>query len=121
MSKRKVMIVDDDKEILELVSIILEKQDYETAAINSGKKLIEKINEFNPDTILLDIQLGDIDGRMLCKEIKEIAEHSNTSIILFSADSQYGENAKDYLCDDFIGKPFELNELIAIIDKHTKI
>ena len=66
------MIVDDDKEILELVSMILETRDYETLMVNNGRNLKEKINEFKPKTILLDIQLAEMDGRLLCKEIKEM-------------------------------------------------
>lgn len=118
-AKGKVMIVDDDKEILDLVSIILKTHGYETVAVNNGYNPIEKINEFKPKTILLDVQLAEMDGRLLCKEIKEMEEHFNTSIILFSANGNYAENVKDYLCDDFLEKPFEIVDLVAMIDKHT--
>ena len=118
-TKGKVMIVDDDKEILELVSIILKTHGYETVAINNGNNLVEKIKEFKPKTILLDIQLAEMDGRLLCKEIKEMEEHFNTSVILFSASNIYAKTVKDYLCDDFMEKPFEIAALVAMIDKHT--
>lgn len=113
------MIVDDDKEILELVSIILEANRYDTLMVNNGKNLIEKINEFKPKTILLDIQLADMDGRILCREIKEIEDYLNISIILFSANRHYAKTAKDYLCDDFMDKPFELKALVEMIDKYS--
>jgi DNA-binding response OmpR family regulator len=118
-SKGKVMIVDDDKELLELVSIILQTHGYETLMVNNGRNLIEKINEFKPKTILLDIQLAEMDGRLLCREIKEIEEHFNISIILVSANSHYAKTAKDYLCDDFMDKPFQLKALVAMVDKYS--
>ncbi len=120
-AKGKVMIVDDDKEILELVTIILETHGFETIAINNGNNLIERIKKFNPKTILLDIQLAERDGRLLCKEIKEMEAHFNTAIILFSANGNYAKNIKDYLCDDFMEKPFELADLVAMIDKYTTV
>ncbi len=120
-SKGKVMIVDDDEEILEVVSIILGANGYETVKVNNGNNLIDKINEFKPKTILLDIQLAEMDGRLLCKEIKEIEEHFTVSIILFSANGHYAKTAKDYLCDDFIEKPFETAALVAMIDRYSTV
>ena len=118
-TKGKVMIVDDDEEILELVSMILEIHGYDTVMVNNGKNLIAKINEFKPKTILLDVQLAEMDGRLLCKEIKEIEEHFNISVILFSANGNYAKTAKDYLCDDFMHKPFDMETLVTMIGRHT--
>ena len=102
MSKKKVLIVDDNEDILEVVSIVLENHGFEPVLLNSSHNIIDRISEVKPDVILLDVHLGAIDGRLLCKQIKEIEEHSAIPIILFSANLQHSHNVKEYLCDDFI-------------------
>lgn len=121
MSKKRILIVDDNKDILEVVSIVLENHGYEPVLLDSSHNIIERINELKPNVILLDVHLGSIDGRVLCKQIKEIEEHAAIPIILFSANIQHGDNVKEYLCDDFIEKPFEIASFIEMIGKHSNL
>ena len=109
------MVIDDDRSTLDVVSIILESHGYEPIVLSSAHNIIEKIKEHKPKVILLDVHLGSTDSRVLCKEIKEIEDHSTTPIILFSANTEHVKSIKDYLCDDFIEKPFELTSLLGII------
>ncbi|MEO6455494.1 MAG: response regulator [Ginsengibacter sp.] len=118
MQKKRVMVIDDDKEILDIISIILNNHGYEAVTFTSGNGIIEKIKEIKPKVILLDIQLGIFDGRLICKQIKEIEEHSTTPVILFSANIHYAKNVREYMCDDFLEKPFEIISLIEMINKH---
>jgi len=84
-------------------------------AVNTYKKaarlsdFVQKVTEVNPAVILLDIQLGGYDGRELGKQIKEAKPLSHIPVILFSANHHYKSTIDEYLCDDFIDKPFELN------------
>ena len=115
------MVVDDDDDILDVISVILEIHGYEAITISTGKNLIEKVKEFKPKVILLDVQLGNLEGRFLCKEIKQIEEHATIPIILFSANIAYVKDEKEYLCDDFIAKPFEVVSLIEMIKRYSNI
>ena len=113
------MVIDDDDSIRDVVSIILESHGYEPILLNSSHNIIEKIAKHKPKVILLDVHLSGSDSRILCKEIKEIEEHSKIPIILFSANGAYANSVKDYLCDDFIEKPFELTSLMGMINKYS--
>ncbi len=118
MQKNRIMVVDDDTDILDIVSLILNKHGYEPVTFTSAQGFIEKVMQVKPKVILLDVQLGGFDGRILCKQIKEIEEHAAIPVILFSANVNYAKNVKEYLCDDFIEKPFEILSLIEMINKH---
>ena len=118
MQKSRILVVDDDKDILDLVSLILNIHGFEPIPFTSGYGFIEKVMEVKPKIILLDVQLGDFDGRILCKQIKEIKEHSGIPVILFSANVLYAKNVQEYLCDDFIEKPFDVLSLIEMLNKY---
>ena len=119
MLKKRIMVIDDDHSILDVVSIILESHGYEPVLLNSSHNIIKKIEEHKPTVILLDVHLGGTDSRVLCKEIKDIEEHSTIPIILFSANAAHAKSVNDYLCDDFIEKPFELTSLIGMINRYS--
>jgi len=118
MVSKKIMVVDDDRDILEVVSVILKMQGMEPIPINNADGLLAKVRQLKPDVVLLDVQLGGHDGRHLCKEMKEVEECANTIVILFSANNRYRDNIHDYLCDDFIEKPFDMQELVAKINTY---
>lgn len=114
---QKIMVVDDDKDILDVVSIMLNMHGYDAVLIDNGNGLLEKVKEVKPAIILMDIQLGPMDGRTICKEVKQIEEYAHTAIILFSANKRYKTDIHEYLCDDFIEKPFEIKSMMEKI-KH---
>jgi len=114
-----VVVVDDDVEILNVVSIILELNQYNVVQLSDTYNIIEIVNKERPAAVLLDVQLSGFDGRIVCRQIKEMEENKHIPVILFSANQRYRDGLEEYLCDDFIEKPFDLNELVAIVDKHT--
>ncbi|WP_240663440.1 response regulator [Mucilaginibacter limnophilus] len=116
---RRILAVDDNKDILELLQYILEDYGYKVLTLADGHNLFEKINEYRPDLILLDIMLGDMDGRELCKEVKQKTETNNIPVILISASHDAGdltrhENGKP---DGFIPKPFDINTLLNTVQR----
>jgi DNA-binding response OmpR family regulator len=110
---RTIIVVDDNEDILEITKLILEDYDYEVITLSDGNLLPGTIKEHKPDLILLDIMLGNMDGRELCKLLKLNKETSNIPIILVSA----SHNITDYVAlgtqVDFLAKPFDINDLIG--------
>ena len=108
----KILIVDDDKNISELLRLYLDKEGYETVCAFDGEEALAVFNEEHPNLILLDIMLPKIDGRQVCREIREV---SDTPIIMLTAkgetfDKVLGLNLG---ADDYITKPFDSKEVVA--------
>jgi len=120
--KKKVLVVDDDQNIAELVKNVLELEGFEVRIANSGKNCMMMLVEFQPDLILLDIRMPDMSGIEVAKEMKKDKANEKRKIVFLSA--HYGDVAKEDLKDlrikEFIEKPFENNELVEKIKKVIK-
>ena len=110
--KNKVLIVDDDKHIAELISLYFEKEGYETNEAYSGRSAINIFKDYAPNIVLLDIMLPEMDGYQVCREIRQI---SNVPIILLTAKGEVFDKVLglELGADDYIIKPFDPKELIA--------
>jgi DNA-binding response OmpR family regulator len=111
-----ILILDDDEDLLEMVSLILTKKHFNVTAIKDWQETYESIKVSNPDTILMDIYLGTMDGRKLCRELKENPEFQSIPIILYSAGNITPESIEESLSSDFMVKPFDINVLIGKIN-----
>ena len=114
------MVVDDEWYILDAVTMVLEMKGFEVFAYSDAKGLIENIKEHKPDVVLLDVQLGGFDGRHLCKSIKDLEEHSHIPVLLFSANKHYKSSVTEFMCDDFIEKPFNIDYFLSRVAFHAK-
>ena len=105
----KVLVVDDEEAILELLKYNLEKQGYEVKTAQDGSKGVEVAKKFHPDLILLDIMMPGQDGVETCRQLREISDLSSTFIIFLTARSEeYSEVAAfDVGADDYITKPIK--------------
>lgn len=109
----RILAVDDDKDILEVIQLILEDSGYQVDTLSDGRQLQEAIKAHMPDLILLDIMLGNIDGRDLCRNVKARMETNNIPVIMISASHNISDVLKqDCAPDDFISKPFDINVLL---------
>ncbi|MFC4871423.1 response regulator transcription factor [Negadavirga shengliensis] len=115
--KTKVLVVDDEQDITEILTYNLEKEGYEVEAANDGIKAVKKAIKFNPDVILLDIMMPHQDGVETCRQLREIPELQNTFIIFLTARAEeYSEVAAfDVGADDYIHKPIKPRALISRI------
>lgn len=111
---KKILIVDDDQSILEVITMILELEGFEVCGLDNGRSVFSFVRETKPDIVLLDIQLGDHDGRDICRELKRKPETKHIPIIMVSANTDWnGIHEKECEADDFISKPFEISELVG--------
>ena len=110
--KGRILVVDDDYNIADLIRLYLEKEMYEVKTVYSGRKALDEFHSWTPDLVLLDIMLPELDGYEVCKQIRKV---SNIPIIMLTA---RGETFDKVLglelgADDYLVKPFEPKELIA--------
>ena len=113
----KVLIVDDEKDILEFLSYNIEKEGFIVHTALNGKSAIEKAKKYKPDLIILDVMMPEMDGITTCQEIRSIPEISNTLILFLTARSEeYSELAGfDAGADDYVAKPIKPKLLISRI------
>ena len=111
----KILVVDDDADILILVKTILTMNNFAVEAISRWEKLDNTIVNFQPDLILLDVSLVGADGRDLCKKMKQELATQHIPVILFSANADMGKYIQDCQAEAFIAKPFEISNLLQTI------
>lgn len=115
---KRILAVDDNKDILSVLRYILEEFGYKVDTLSDGYFLFDQIKKNTPDLILLDIMLGDMDGRVLCNDVKSKKETHNIPVILISANHSRPELIKqDGGPDDFVSKPFDMYVLIDSIER----
>lgn len=113
---KRILIIDDDNEVLNAVSFLLIIHGYTVDTANSVETITEKIDFFKPDLILLDVALHGEDGRVVCRGLKNHPVYKNIRLILFSANFTSNINFRDCGADDFIEKPFEIEQLLQKIN-----
>ncbi len=114
MANAKILIADDDKNIVELLRLYIEKEGYSTIIAYDGKQAVESFKNENPDLIVLDVMMPEMDGWQVCKEIRKTSE---TPIIMLTAKGETFDKVLglELGADDYMVKPFETKELIARI------
>ena len=112
VSKQKILIVDDDVNIAELISLYLTKECYDTQMVHDGEEALQLYEQYAPNLILLDLMLPGIDGYQVCREIRT---KSNVPIIMLSAKGEIFDKVLglELGADDYIMKPFDSKELVA--------
>ena len=116
MLMSKIVIVDDSRDLLEVLKYFLEEKGYEIETLTEADSLVPVIRSFSPDLILLDIFLQGEDGRQICKELRRHAETKYLCILMFSASPRALSGYKEYGADGYLEKPFGLTEIIEKIE-----
>lgn len=111
-AKQKILIVDDDTNIAELISLYLTKECFDTLIVNDGEEALRHFQSYTPNLILLDLMLPGIDGYEICREIRKT---STVPIIMLSAKGEIFDKVLglELGADDYIIKPFDAKELVA--------
>ena len=118
-TKQKILIVDDDTNIAELISLYLTKECYETKMVHDGESALRELQLFQPNLILLDLMLPGMDGYQVCREIRT---KSQVPIIMLSAKGEVFDKVLglELGADDYIVKPFDTKELVARVKANLR-
>jgi DNA-binding response OmpR family regulator len=116
---KKIMIADDDPGIVDAVEMLLEFEGYEVTSTVDGTTVLEMKDEL-PDLLLLDIWMSGEDGRDICKKFKESELTKDIPVIMISASRDVRESAIAAGANDFLAKPFEMNELLQKVERFTQ-
>ena len=117
---KKIMVVDDEKNLQELVKAILEEEKYEVITVSSGAECLEKLKKVKPDLILLDMMMPRMSGREVLELIRNNPRTKNLKVAFLTV-ARYSETGKEALTKlktvDYIEKPFDKNELVRRVKK----
>lgn len=119
-TRKKILFCDNDKSIQEVVKIIVEEIGYEIETVSDNNDIIRKIKNYKPDLLLLDLWMPNISGQEIVRKIKSDKQTRNIPIIIVSAIDQSKEIVKNMGVRDFLAKPFNIDDLIALVDKYLK-
>jgi DNA-binding response OmpR family regulator len=115
--KKKIIVVEDDADILFTVNIILTNADYEVTALTSGQCILDG-NYSYPDLFILDKRMPDMDGLDVCRHIRSISESKEIPVIIISASPKFGQQAVQAGANGFLAKPFKINDLLNVVALH---
>lgn len=114
---KKILVVDDDKDILEALHLILEGEGYFVNTATNEQEALHCLQAFCPDLVILDVLLSGDDGRTICKKIKAHISFSHTPVLMMSAHLTAQESSFTAGANGFLAKPFDIPELLQKIDQ----
>ncbi|BFO67786.1 MULTISPECIES: response regulator [unclassified Chryseobacterium] len=120
MNKKKILIFDDDAAILEVITIIFEENGYEVRISETSHDILEKVAEYHPDVILMDNWIPKIGGVEATKLLKNSEEFNHIPVIYVTANNDIAALASEAQADDYVSKPFNLDDLEEMVAKHIK-
>lgn len=116
---KKVLLVDDDEGILEALTAILEFEGYSIKTATSAARVLQTVKKEKPQLILLDFMLGGTNGNVVAHVLKSTPQTASIPIIMISAHPNAAAEAQECGADDFIAKPFDIDELLEKINRYA--
>jgi len=117
---KRVLVVDNDPDVLDIMQEALSYEGFQVSCANGENNIFHLIDRYRPDLLMIDYLLDGIDGGELCKQVKEKRKTHNLPVIIMSAYPRSRMSPGAYNCDDFIAKPFDLDDIAGRIKKLTK-
>lgn len=115
---KTILVADDDAAILESIQLLLEINNY-SVIITTGEDVIQLIKKHKPDLVLLDIWMGMVDGKEVCRKIKADPKIGDIPIIMLSASNEIEKTFQETGASDYVEKPFDIDVLIEKIESLT--
>ncbi len=116
--KKQIWIIDDEENILEISKIVLEEAGFAVSTFKSENEFLDALQNNLPDLIFLDITLSGSNGIKIAKSLKENGRTASIPLILMSADSEIAKKTQDAQANDFLAKPFNIEDLLSKIKKY---
>jgi DNA-binding response OmpR family regulator len=116
----RVLVLDDNRDILEAISLVLTRKEIDVVALQDASQLTHSLQEYKPDLLLMDISMGRYDGRDLCRKIKLLSDDKELPVVLFTAQTCTPESIVDAHANAFIEKPFKMQQLYDLVDSFRR-
>lgn len=114
---KRILIADDDPGIVDAVEMLLSFYNYEVSSTYDGNEVADIVTQLNPDLILLDIWMSGVDGRDICRKLKDNAQTCSVPVLMISASKDIASSALEAGANGFVAKPFDMQQLISKIEE----
>ena len=115
-----ILVVEDDPQVARLISLVLQRNGYQSTVVADGQSALDSAMESKPSMIFADLTIKGMGGEQLCLTLKSNPETKNIPYVVVSGDRDIAEKARVCGADDFMGKPFEFDDLIRLVNKYAR-
>src|SRR6266850_227134 len=115
-----ILIVEDDPQVARLIALVLKRKGHTCETVADGQTALLRARQSRPDVIFADLTIRGLGGEALCAALKSEPETRSIPYIILSGDSDIAQKARLCGADDFMGKPFEFDDLVRLVDKHAR-
>jgi two-component system response regulator MtrA len=115
-----ILVVEDDPQVARLISLVLQRNGYESQVVSDGQSALQRAIERQPVMIFADLTIRGMGGEQLCSALKAAPETRAIPYIVVSGDRDIAEKARICGADDYMGKPFEFDDLIRLVNKYAR-
>lgn len=115
-----ILVVEDDPQVARLISLVLQRNGYDAKVVGDGQTALREVREQHPEIIFGDLTIKGMGGDELCHVLKQQAETRDIPYIVVSGDRDIAEKARQCGADDYMGKPFEFEDLIRLVKKYAR-
>jgi DNA-binding response OmpR family regulator len=115
-----ILVVEDDPQVARLIALVLNRNGYKSEVVADGEAAMNRANEARPEMIFADLSIKGMGGQALCSALKGKQETRSIPFIVVSGDRDIAEKARLCGADDYMGKPFEFDDLVRLVKKHAK-
>jgi two-component system OmpR family response regulator len=115
-----ILVVEDDAQVARLISLVLKRNGYASESVADGQTALAKAKELHPAMIFADLTIKGMGGEALCSALKALPETKSIPYVVVSGDADIAEKARVCGADDYMGKPFEFDDLIRLVNKYAR-
>ena len=115
-----ILVVEDDPQVARLISLVLQRSGFESQVVADGDSALDRARSAKPAMIFADLTIKGMNGEQLCSTLKSNPETKNIPYVVVSGDRDIAEKARVCGADDYMGKPFEFDDLIRLVNKYAR-
>ncbi|MBL3658361.1 response regulator [Fulvivirga sediminis] len=116
--KKRVLICDNDPDIVELVSLILKRKGFDVFSSDNCNKVNQKIEQYHPDLIIMDLWIPDLGGEKATEMLKNSTDYKHIPVVILSANNEIANIAKRSGAEDYLAKPFHIESLVKKVNRY---
>jgi CheY-like chemotaxis protein len=116
----KILVVEDDPQVARLIALVLQRNGHQSDVVSDGQSALDRVRTGRPDMVFADLTIKGMGGEELCSSLKSVPETRDIPYIVVSGDRDIAEKARLCGADGYMGKPFEFDDLVRLVNKHAR-